>query len=48
MSYIDFKKCIRCGNIFDIATNFNLCPECRIKEINKKRENGTKGKEILC
>jgi rRNA maturation endonuclease Nob1 len=31
MCYTDFKRCKKCGRIFDIATNFDVCPECRIK-----------------
>jgi len=29
---IHIKKCKRCGKPFDIGTNFNICPECRLKE----------------
>ena len=32
------KYCERCGEAFDIATNFNICPMCRIKEIEKWEE----------
>jgi len=28
---LNLKTCLRCGKKFDIAINFNICPECRIK-----------------
>lgn len=26
---IDIKCCKKCGDTFDIGTNYELCPECR-------------------
>ena len=28
----NWKKCKNCGKAFDIGTNKELCPECRIKK----------------
>jgi len=38
---IYLKRCKKCGEGFDIGTNFDICPECRIKEVEneKKRVN---------
>ena len=30
---IHIRKCIRCGNNYDIGTNYNVCPECRRKDL---------------
>lgn len=35
MSYngiLNWKKCKKCGKMFDMGTNKNLCPMCRKKE----------------
>jgi rRNA maturation endonuclease Nob1 len=26
---LNWKKCKKCGKMFDIGTNKDLCPECR-------------------
>jgi len=38
---IHIKYCRRCKKAFDIATNYDLCPECReeLKKRGKKNEN---------
>jgi len=37
----NWKICVFCGKYFDIGTNFDTCPECRRRKLNKKeRENG--------
>ena len=33
---IYWKKCKRCGEYFDIGINYDICPECRMKEMEKK------------
>ena len=35
---INIKICRRCGEPFDIGTNFEWCPECRKKERDKLKE----------
>jgi len=35
---IHLKRCKKCDELFDIGTNFDICPECRIK-INEVKEN---------
>ena len=30
-----------CGGLFDIATNFDYCPECRIKKMEVENESNT-------
>lgn len=37
---IHIKTCKLCGVKFDIATNFDICPKCRIKK--EKRKYGEK------
>ena len=34
---LNFRKCKWCEKLYDIATNYDLCPKCR-KELIKKRE----------
>lgn len=34
---IHLKKCEKCGEGFDIGTNFSTCPYCRIK---REEEDG--------
>lgn len=29
---LNWRKCKECGKAFDIATNFDICPECRRKK----------------
>ncbi len=36
MIYI--KYCLKCNRAFDMETNYNICPECRKKEVGE--ENG--------
>jgi len=38
---IHIKYCKKCKQLFDIATNFDICPECRIK-IDEVKEDGGK------
>jgi len=33
-----WKHCVSCGEPFDIATNFDICPGCRLEERIKERE----------
>jgi len=35
---INLKRCEKCHEGFDIATNYNICPNCRIKD--KRRKEG--------
>ena len=37
---IHLKRCKKCDELFDIGTNFDICPECRMEEVKdgKKRE----------
>ena len=40
---INIKYCKLCGGAYDMETNFDICPRCREKEIekiNKEEENG--------
>jgi predicted Zn-ribbon and HTH transcriptional regulator len=38
---IYLKTCKKCGEKFDIGINMDLCPNCRLKKINKRgREDG--------
>ena len=32
---INLKYCIKCKKAFDIGTNHNVCPQCRVK-VRKK------------
>jgi len=41
---MDIKPCVKCGELFDIATNYDECPGCRydlnggeLEEDGKKR-----------
>ena len=36
---INFSKCTKCGETFDIATNFSECPSCRYG-LNDEKEEG--------
>jgi hypothetical protein len=36
---LNWKKCLKCGRWFDIGTNMDKCLECRIKEM-EDRKNG--------
>lgn len=36
---IHTKICKKCEGLFDIATNFDKCPECRIEDIVGREEN---------
>ncbi len=29
---LNWKKCEKCNEAFDIGTNYDTCPECRRKE----------------
>jgi len=29
---INLRKCKKCGKVYDIGTNFDICPECRREE----------------
>lgn len=40
--FYDIKYCKKCGKPFDMGTNFDICPDCRKEEINKKREENVK------
>jgi len=37
---LNWKRCKRCGEWFDISINFDLCPECR--NADKKWVGGKK------
>jgi len=37
---LNWKKCKRCGKMFDIDTSKDLCPECQIELKKKRKENG--------
>ena len=39
---IDIKYCKKCKRAFDIATNFDICPECRNKNEVKENDMGNK------
>jgi len=36
---LNLKRCEICKKGFDIGTNFDICPKCRLK-INKEVEDG--------
>ncbi len=38
---INIKYCKKCGKPYDIGTNFEICPECRLK-LNEVKEDGGK------
>jgi len=37
MNYINWKTCKRCGEQFDIGTNYDYCYKCRIHKPKKKK-----------
>ena len=43
MSVRWWKHCVSCGEAFDIGTNYEFCPECRMK----RRENDRREKDIF-
>jgi len=38
------RRCRRCGEIYDIGINYVICPTCRMKEkeIKKEERNGNR------
>jgi len=44
---IFFKKCKRCGRIFDIGINMDYCPECRVLILKEVREKWEERKKRL-
>ncbi len=34
---INLKRCKKCGEGFDIGTNYNLCPKCRNVYTDERR-----------
>lgn len=38
----NIRYCKKCGQAYDIGTNFDICPNCRIKQ--KEREGDEKGR----
>jgi len=37
---IYIKYCKKCKEAFDIGINLDLCPLCRLKELNKVKKSG--------
>ena len=35
---LNWKKCVECGEPFDIGTNYNICPDCRIDIVEDEEE----------
>ena len=40
---IHLKRCKKCRRWFDVGTNFDICPECRMK----KKKGGEDGKNNM-
>jgi len=34
---IHARRCKKCGELFDIATNFEECPNCRYKKMEENK-----------
>ena len=47
MGIIDMKTCRECGRVFDIGTNFDICPDCRYKKNKERWEKNINQKKLL-
>ncbi len=39
MTTLDWKKCKKCGEFFDIGTNLDVCVICRLKKLNEMKKD---------
>jgi len=41
---IHIKYCKRCGQAYDYGTNYDICSDCRLEDITKRKEGEINGR----